>query len=75
MKQQIPNPGFRVSTGPVKFGSDWCGYFYRGDEIPDELLKGVARLLRKAWTCDRETQLGIADRLDREADKLEECLE
>jgi hypothetical protein len=71
-RQQIPNPGFRVATGPVKFGDDWCGYFFRGDEIPTELLRGIARLLR--GECDEELKLGIAERLDREADKLEECL-
>jgi hypothetical protein len=75
MKQLIPNPGFRVATGPVKFGDDWCGYFFRGDEIPTELLRGIARLLRGTWDCEREIKIGIADRLDREADKLEECLE
>jgi hypothetical protein len=75
MKQQIPDPGFRVATGPVKFGNDWCGYFYRGDETLAEDMRRWARLLRNEETCDREMQLTIADRLDREADKIDECQE
>lgn len=65
--QKVPNPGFRVSSGPVKFGDDWCGYFYRGDELPTELLS----YLRDYYAPDQ----ALKGRITREIDRLNECKE
>lgn len=31
-KLPAPEDGKRVETGPVQFGDDWPGYFFRGDD-------------------------------------------
>lgn len=36
--QQLPLADKRVETGPVQFGSDWPGYFERGDNIAGEFF-------------------------------------
>lgn len=48
--QRVPDPGFRVDTGPLKFGGDWCGYFMRGDNagIFSDYLR------RAAACCDKD---------------------
>ena len=42
---RIPDPGARVSTGPVQFGDDWPGVFIRGDEAAH-----MAAMLRSGST-------------------------
>ena len=29
--KRLPPQKPRIETGPVKFGDDWCGMFFRGD--------------------------------------------
>lgn len=32
MIKQLPPSDSRMDTGPIRFGDDWPGYFFRGDE-------------------------------------------
>ena len=71
--QKIPDPGFRVSTGPLKFGDDWCGYFYRGDELPKDGWRVVIALVDGAIPL--ELYEGIRARALCELAELDECQE
>lgn len=65
--QRFPPLPSRINTGPVKFGDDWPGYFYRGDEVMQliQLLEYIAR----EENCDE----ALTNRLMREANRLREC--
>ena len=56
--------GKRVETGPIKFGDDWAGFFFRGDDAFT-----WATFLYKA---DGERLKRVANRL---ADELMKCCE
>lgn len=55
---RIPDPGFRVESGPLKFGSDWAGLFVRGDNAASYadalrmLLDGGGGAIARA-VCER----------------------
>lgn len=61
---EIPDPGFRVDSGPLKFGDDWPGIFMRGDHaLPiSRVLRHIAanQGLRETWA---NYLRGVADEL------------
>lgn len=46
--QKVPDPGFRVDSGPLQFGDDWPGVFFRGDDAGPkaDIFNALARVMR-----------------------------
>ena len=66
-RQEIPEPGFRVNSGVVRFGADWPGIFFRGDHA------GAIAGTLQAIADERDVDDGFAKYLRALSDQFMAC--